>query len=182
MQRDLTAPYVDDGLIEVVGFRDAWHGLILLAPNGHGTRLAQVSYSSVSAVRHTLHLARILKIAECFFFLFCFKAHRIRFEFHKGAAEHTFMRIDGEPWKQPLPKEDDTVVVEISNLRQVAMLAIDPCRSKSVNEPSSPLCHSHEDDDSNSLEDEDEWEDGRKKFGAAATFKIPDEVDIAHLS
>ncbi|KAL2938041.1 Diacylglycerol kinase 5, partial [Bienertia sinuspersici] len=39
--RDLTPPYVDDGLIEVVGFRDAWHGLVLLAPNGHGTRLAQ---------------------------------------------------------------------------------------------------------------------------------------------
>uniref|UniRef100_A0A0A9CXK7 Diacylglycerol kinase accessory domain-containing protein n=1 Tax=Arundo donax TaxID=35708 RepID=A0A0A9CXK7_ARUDO len=147
--RDLTAPYVDDGLVEVVGFRDAWHGLVLLAPNGHGTRLAQ--------------------------------AHRIRFEFHKGAAEHTFMRIDGEPWKQPLPKEDDTVVVEISHLRQVAMLASDPCKSKSINDPSSP-CHPHEDDDSNSLEDEDEWEDGRKKFGAAATFKIPDEVDIAHLS
>jgi hypothetical protein len=55
MQRDLTAPYVDDGLIEVVGFRDAWHGLILLAPNGHGTRLAQVNYSALSAVRHTLH-------------------------------------------------------------------------------------------------------------------------------
>ena len=43
MQRDLTPPYVDDSLIEVVGFRDAWHGLVLLAPNGHGTRLAQVS-------------------------------------------------------------------------------------------------------------------------------------------
>jgi hypothetical protein len=42
MQRDLTPPYVDDGLIEVVGFRDAWHGLVLLAPKGHGTRLAQV--------------------------------------------------------------------------------------------------------------------------------------------
>lgn len=41
-QRDLTLPYVDDGLFEVVGFRDAWHGLVLLAPNGHGTRLAQV--------------------------------------------------------------------------------------------------------------------------------------------
>ncbi|XP_062226873.1 diacylglycerol kinase 1-like isoform X2 [Phragmites australis] len=148
--RDLTPPYVDDSLIEVVGFRDAWHGLVLLAPNGHGTRLAQ--------------------------------AHRIRFEFHKGAAEHTFMRIDGEPWKQPLPKEDGTVVVEISHLRQVAMLANDPCNSKSINDPSSP-CHPHDDDDdSNSLEDEDEWEDGRKKFGAAATFKIPDEVDIAHLS
>lgn len=42
-QRDLTRPYVDDGLLEVVGFRDAWHGLVLLAPNGHGTRLAQVN-------------------------------------------------------------------------------------------------------------------------------------------
>lgn len=42
LQRDLTPPFVDDGLIEVVGFRDAWHGLVLLAPKGHGTRLAQV--------------------------------------------------------------------------------------------------------------------------------------------
>lgn len=42
IQRDLTPPYVDDGLLEVVGFRDAWHGLVLLAPKGHGTRLAQV--------------------------------------------------------------------------------------------------------------------------------------------
>lgn len=42
LQRDLTPPYVDDGLLEVVGFRDAWHGLVLLSPKGHGTRLAQV--------------------------------------------------------------------------------------------------------------------------------------------
>lgn len=42
-KRDLTPPYVDDGFFEVVGFRDAWHGLILFTPNGHGTRLAQVS-------------------------------------------------------------------------------------------------------------------------------------------
>jgi len=42
VQRDLTPPYVDDGLLEIVGFRDAWHGLVLLAPKGHGTRLAQV--------------------------------------------------------------------------------------------------------------------------------------------
>lgn len=41
-QRDLTPPFVDDGLLEIVGFRDAWHGLVLLAPKGHGTRLAQV--------------------------------------------------------------------------------------------------------------------------------------------
>lgn len=42
LQRDLTPPFVDDGMIEIVGFRDAWHGLVLLAPKGHGTRLAQV--------------------------------------------------------------------------------------------------------------------------------------------
>lgn len=47
VQRDLTPPFVDDGLIEVVGFRDAWHGLVLLAPNGHGTRLAQVEIDNI---------------------------------------------------------------------------------------------------------------------------------------
>ncbi|VFQ82565.1 unnamed protein product [Cuscuta campestris] len=100
-ERDLTRPYVDDGLIEVVGFRDAWHGLVLLARNGHGRRLAQ--------------------------------AHGIRFEFHKGAADHTFMRIDGEPWKQPLPLDGDSVVVEISHFGQVTMLtAPNGCRSRSV--------------------------------------------------
>ncbi|CAL5010522.1 unnamed protein product [Urochloa decumbens] len=151
--REFTAPFVDDGLIEVVGFHDAWHGLVLLAPNGHGTRIAQ--------------------------------AHRIRFEFHKGAADHTFMRVDGEPWKQPLPTDDDTVVVEISHLGQVAMLANEPCRSQSVNDPSlpSPAHDSHGDDKEDTAEeDEDEFEDGRRKFGAADTFKLPDEIDIAHLS
>jgi diacylglycerol kinase (ATP) len=39
---------VDDGLLEVVGFRDAWHGLVLLAPNGHGTRLAQVFHKQTT--------------------------------------------------------------------------------------------------------------------------------------
>jgi len=42
VQGDLTAPFFDDGLFEIVGFRDAWQGLLLLAPKGHGTRLAQV--------------------------------------------------------------------------------------------------------------------------------------------
>ncbi|GJN12307.1 hypothetical protein PR202_ga30575 [Eleusine coracana subsp. coracana] len=148
--RDFTPPYVDDGLIEIVGFRDAWHGLVLLAPNGHGTRLAQ--------------------------------AHGIRFEFHKGVADHTFMRVDGEPWKQPLPTDDDTVV-EISHLGQVTMLANEPCRSKSVNDPSSPSqVHDSHGGEEGKIEDEDEWEDGKRKFGAADTFKIPDEVDIAHFS
>ncbi|CAL5403581.1 unnamed protein product [Camellia sinensis] len=142
--RDLTPPFVDDGLIEVVGFRDAWHGLVLLAPKGHGTRLAQ--------------------------------AHRIRFEFHKGATDHTFMRIDGEPWKQPLPVDDDTVVVEISHLGQVKMLATHDCRSKSVHDPTTPTNHDSDEEDSGEEGEE------RRKFGAADTFKIPDEVDISQLS
>lgn len=147
-QRDLTPPYVDDGLIEVVGFRDAWHGLVLLAPKGHGTRLAQ--------------------------------AHRIRFEFHKGAADHTFMRIDGEPWKQPLPVDDDTVVVEISHCGQVNMLANQDCVSRSVRDPSSQHYGSVVDDNEDeSIDgDDEEW----RKFGAAETFKVPDEVDISRLS
>ncbi|GMP65651.1 hypothetical protein CsSME_00026353 [Camellia sinensis var. sinensis] len=145
--RDLTPPYVDDGLIEVVGFRNAWHGLVMFAPTGHGTRLAQ--------------------------------ANRIRFEFHKGAAEHTFMRIDGEPWKQPLPVDDDTVVVEISHFGQVSMLATPYCRSKSVEDPSSP-CIQDDDEEDDSNEDED-WEE-KRKLGAADTFRIPDGIDISQLS
>ncbi|KAJ6853380.1 diacylglycerol kinase 5-like [Iris pallida] len=148
--RDLTAPFVDDGLLEVVGFRDAWHGLVLLAPKGHGTRLAQ--------------------------------AHRIRFEFHKGAVDHTYMRIDGEPWKQPLPKDDDTVMVEISHLGQVNMLASRNCISKSVHDPSTPSSASHHGDEwSSDGDSEEEWEE-RRKFGAAETFKILEDADIAHLS
>ncbi|KAM7270129.1 hypothetical protein ACFE04_029343 [Oxalis oulophora] len=146
--RDFTPPFVDDGLIEVVGFRDAWHGLVLLAPKGHGTRLAQ--------------------------------AHRIRFEFHKGAADHTFMRIDGEPWKQPLPTDDDTVMVEISHLGQVNMLATHGCRSKSVFDPTSHSTHDGDDHDSD--EDDSAYGEEQRKFGAADTFKIPDEVELAHLS
>ncbi|CAJ1978619.1 unnamed protein product [Sphenostylis stenocarpa] len=145
--RDLTLPYVDDGLFEVVGFRDAWHGLVLLAPNGHGTRLAQTS--------------------------------RIRFEFHKGAADCTFMRIDGEPWKQPLPKDDDTVVVEISHHGQVSMLATPLCRSRSTYDPSSPSVDREEDDSSDEELPEDSEE--RRKFGAADTFRYPDGIDIAQL-
>ncbi|KAF2285931.1 hypothetical protein GH714_009038 [Hevea brasiliensis] len=149
--RDFTPPYVDDGLIEVVGFRNAWHGLVLLAPSGHGTRLAQAS--------------------------------RIRFEFCKGAAVHTFMRIDGEPWKQPLPADDDTVVVEISYHNQVTMLATTSCPSRSIHDPASPINGNDDEEDNTDEEDEsaEDWEE-RRKFGAADTFKFPDEFDISQLS
>lgn len=88
------------------------------------------------------------------------------------------MRIDGEPWKQPLPVDDETVVVEISHLRQVTMLATHECRSRSVRDPSSPP--SNESDGDSAEEDSagEEW----RKFGAADTFKIPDEVDISQFS
>jgi hypothetical protein len=49
-QRGLTAPFVDDGLLEVVGFRDAWQGALLFTPNGHGVRLAQVGCASFSVI------------------------------------------------------------------------------------------------------------------------------------
>ena len=94
------------------------------------------------------------------------------------------MRIDGEPWKQPLPVDDDTVVVEISHFGQVSMLATPFCKSKSVYDPSSPICRYDEDEDNDST-DEGESTNGleeKRKFGAADTFKFPDEFDITHLS
>ncbi|XP_051133962.1 diacylglycerol kinase 1-like [Andrographis paniculata] len=150
--RDLTPPYVDDGYLEVVGFRDAWHGLVLFAPNGHGTRLAQ--------------------------------ANRIRFEFHKGAADHTYMRIDGEPWKQPLPMDDDTVVIEISHFGQVDILAAEnQCRSRSINAPHPPAENEgYSSNDDAEFEEEDESSEERRKFGAADTFRLPDDIDISRLS
>ncbi|KAJ0788834.1 putative diacylglycerol kinase (ATP) [Helianthus annuus] len=152
----LTPPYVDDGLIEIVGFRDAWHGLFLLAPKGkgHGTRLAQT--------------------------------HRVRFEFHKGGADCTYMRMDGEPWKQPLPVDENSdTTVEISHHGRVKMLATKNCISKSVKDPSTTHSEGeHEgvyDDDSDNehaTPSDEEW----RKFGAAETFKMLEDVDISRIS
>nr|XP_011460120.1 PREDICTED: diacylglycerol kinase 5 isoform X1 [Fragaria vesca subsp. vesca] len=145
-RNQFTPPFVDDGHLEVVGFTSAWHGLVLLAPKGHGTRLAQ--------------------------------AHRIKFLFHKGAIDQTYMRIDGEPWKQPLPSDDDTVMVEISHLGQVNILATNECRAKSMHNPLTPRAQEDEGVDS----DEETLEEEFRKFGAADTFKLPEEIDISHLS
>ncbi|VVA99991.1 unnamed protein product [Arabis nemorensis] len=140
--RSLTSPFVDDGLIEIVGFRNAWHGLVLLAPNGHGTRLAQ--------------------------------ANRIRFEFKKGAAKHAYMRMDGEPWKQPLPLDDETVMVEISHHGHVKMLANHNCRSKSMYESSSTT--RSDDDENEDYSSVARGEEVFRKFGAADTFKISNDL------
>lgn len=137
--RDFTPLFVDDGIIEVVGFRDAWHGLCLYVPRGHGTRLAQVK--------------------------------GIRFEFHNSAANHVFMRIDGEPWKQPLPVDDNPVVVEISHLGQVTVLATPHCRSTSIPESSSLVSHRDIEEDSRETEDSDM----PRKFGAADKFRMSED-------
>ncbi|KAI7750345.1 hypothetical protein M8C21_025674, partial [Ambrosia artemisiifolia] len=144
--KEWTHPYVDDGFLEVVGFRNAWHGAVLYAPSGHGTRLAQ--------------------------------ARGIRFEFHKGATDHTFMRMDGEPWKQPLPKDNDTVTIEISCSGQVKMLATGNYPSKSVNDPSTPRMTKDNEHDS----DEEEVIEESKKFGAASGFQLPEGFHISQVS
>lgn len=91
------------------------------------------------------------------------------------------MRIDGEPWKQPLPVDDDTVVVEISHHGQVNILATRDCQSKSVRDPSSsPSQHGTEDCQSD--DDSSHGGEEHRKFGAAETFKIPEDIDISHIS
>lgn len=111
--------------------------------------------------------------------VFCVQAHRVLFEFRKGAADHTYMRMDGEPWRQPLPTNDDTVIVEISHLRQVTMLATDNHISKSVYDADNSLTPSLSDNNEEECEaDEDEEEaESRRKFGAANTFRI----DLDHI-
>ncbi|CAM6098691.1 unnamed protein product [Calypogeia fissa] len=99
-ERRLTAPYINDGLIEIVGFRDGWHGLALFLPPHHGTRLAQ--------------------------------ANKVKIEFHEGGVDHTFMRVDGEPWLQNLPPDDRPTVMEIVHQGQAVALAIGECVAKQL--------------------------------------------------
>ncbi|KAI3686254.1 hypothetical protein L1987_79928 [Smallanthus sonchifolius] len=150
LNKEWTLPYVDDGFLEVVGFRNAWHGAVLYAPTGHGTRLAQ--------------------------------ARGIRFEFRKSATDHTFMRMDGEPWKQPLPKEKDTVTLEISCSGQVSMLATGNFPSKSVYDPTTPRTPKDDECDSDEEDVTEDISEERKKFGAASSFKLPDNFDLSQVS
>lgn len=80
------------------------------------------------------------------------------------------MRMDGEPWKQPLPVDDNPVVVEISHLGQVSVLATPDCRCKSITESSSLVRHLEMEEDGSDTEDSDM----PRKFGAADTFRMPD--------
>ncbi|KAJ0539797.1 putative diacylglycerol kinase (ATP) [Helianthus annuus] len=88
------------------------------------------------------------------------------------------MRMDGEPWKQPLPKENDTVTIEISCFGQVKILATGNYPSKSVNDPSTPRTPNDNEHDS---DDEEVFED-RGKFGAASSFKLPEDFHLSQVS
>uniref|UniRef100_A0A9I9EDD8 Uncharacterized protein n=1 Tax=Cucumis melo TaxID=3656 RepID=A0A9I9EDD8_CUCME len=90
------------------------------------------------------------------------QAKRVQFEFHKGVINHAYMRIDGEPWKQPLSVEDDK-----TNL---------PCRAKSVHDLSSTHSHSSKDYVNEDDEFTEEYE-AVQKFGATSTFKYFDVAD-----
>ncbi|GFP89541.1 diacylglycerol kinase 5 [Phtheirospermum japonicum] len=110
--RDLTPPFVDDGQLEIVGFRDAWHGLVLFAPKGHGRRLAQLKFLIMAKLRCLLPTTVGPKV--------------------------------------------------LLNLLHLQL-----------------FCDVDERDSDNEEESVgEEW----RKFGAADTFRIPDEVDISHLS
>lgn len=89
------------------------------------------------------------------------------------------MRIDGEPWKQPLPLDSDTVVVEISHFGQANMLVAPNCQSRSVLAPHSTLDDGDDDYDSDEEEDLEEESEERRKFGAANTFHYSDGLDDA---
>lgn len=83
------------------------------------------------------------------------------------------MRIDGEPWKQPLPLNDDTVILEISHFGQVTVLATPHCRSRNMCAPS-PLSYTSNIDrnfHNEDFENHEEW----KNLGEAKTFKIPED-------
>ncbi|BBN02113.1 diacylglycerol kinase (ATP) [Marchantia polymorpha subsp. ruderalis] len=99
-ERHLTAPFVNDGLIEIVGFTDGWHGASMIFPRAHGTRIAQ--------------------------------AHKVKIEFHKGGEDHTYMRVDGEPWQQELPLDTDPTVMEITHKGQAVILASGDCVAKII--------------------------------------------------
>ncbi|KAK2973298.1 hypothetical protein RJ640_029748 [Escallonia rubra] len=208
----LSPPYVDDGLIDVVGFQNIFHGLVLFTSKGHGTRLAQVEFLCIwSSLEHTKlelrgscadrcanvanwssldHIKleqRRSSVGRCltwFAKLQLINLHRALTQEKSGSSSRkmqliTHMRIDGEPWKQPLPMDDDSVVIEISHCGRVSMLANPPCPSKSINAPPSSYVPDEDDDDSN--EDLEENSEERSKLDAAETLRLPEGFDdITH--
>lgn len=94
----------------------------------------------------------------------------------RGASDHAYMRMDGEPWKQPLPTDDGKVVVEISHAGQVKMLATKDCIAKGIHE-SYPAISSVHPESSSSDDTDDDFEEERRNFGAALSFRYTGDVN-----
>lgn len=60
------------------------------------------------------------------------QAHKVKIEFHKGGEDHTYMRVDGEPWQQELPLDTDPTVMEITHKGQAVILASGDCVAKII--------------------------------------------------
>lgn len=85
------------------------------------------------------------------------------------------MRLDGEPWNQPLPKDDGKVLVEISHAGQVKMLATKNCIAKGIHEAlSMSTVHPESSSSSDDTDDDDDFAEERKNFGAALSFRYMD--------
>lgn len=71
---------------------------------------------------------------------FSIQVDRIRFDLYKAAANHIYMNIDGNIWKQPLPIDDDSFLIEISHLGTTKMLmtSSSKCKFKKQSPPGSP--------------------------------------------
>jgi diacylglycerol kinase (ATP) len=65
------------------------------------------------------------------------QAHKVKIEFHKGGVDHTYMRVDGEPWLQNLPPDDEPTVLEITHKGQAVALTYGDCISKPLSQEGS---------------------------------------------
>ena len=96
------------------------------------------------------------------------------------------MRLDGEPWLQPLPSDESKTIVEIRPLRQAVMLTTGDCTAKCIehvagNVETNPVslcapasnisCSPTAVDPIDSGDEESDTEGSEHKFGAASTFK-----------
>jgi diacylglycerol kinase (ATP) len=85
------------------------------------------------------------------------------------------MRMDGEPWKQPLPTDSGKVVVEISHAGQVKMLATKDCIANSIDESPPDISTVHPESCS-SDDTDDDFDEERRNFGAALSFRYTGDV------
>lgn len=108
--------------------------------------------------------------------------------FNSGAAKETYMRMDGEPWLQPLPDVKKPTVLEITQLGQSLVLATEKSLAKADSNaplivPGQEVGAKEETEVNRKVEDQmatgrrsssssssSEDDQMKRKFGAAKTF------------